>query len=53
MSRNYEKPQSLMKDLFPLAQPDLNVGLYGAIHAKGAEIDVGVAEIATSNGGAE
>lgn len=42
-----------MKALFPLGQPDLDLGLNCVIHAKSAETEVGVANSATSSGGPE
>jgi len=40
-----------MKDLFPLVQSDLDLGLYGVMHAKSAETEVGVANLSESSGG--
>lgn len=53
MSQNYEEQQPLMKALFPLGQPNLDLGLYGVIHAKSAETEVAVANMATSSEGPE
>ncbi len=53
MSQNYKKLETLVKELFPPGQPNLDLGLYGVIHAKSAETEVAVANMATSSEGTE
>ena len=38
MSQKYEKLKNLLKELFQLAQPDLDFGLYRIMHARSKEI---------------
>ena len=38
MSQKYEKPETLLKELFQLDQPDLDFGLYRVMHAKSGEV---------------
>ena len=38
MNRTYEKPKALLKELFHLDQPDVDVGLYDIMHAKSDEV---------------
>jgi adenine-specific DNA-methyltransferase len=37
MSQNYEKLNTLLKELFQLDQPDLDFGLSRGMHAKSAD----------------
>ena len=53
MNQKYEKLKTLLKELFQLDQPDLDFGLYRVMHAKSAETEVAVANMATSSEGPE
>ena len=38
MTQRFDKPTALLKELFPLDQPDLDFGFYRVMHAQSAEV---------------